>query len=102
MATITGTPKFQFCPRCGTGLQPRNIGGQERSACGPEGWPAGMFGLQMNQVIIAYHVRATGTIQLGEELRACKRIGKQQLRPWHFGTGLAVRDWLQRHGSTTA
>ena len=49
---------------------------------------------RMNQVIIAYHVRATGTIELGEELRASKHIAKHLLRPWDFGTGLAVRDWL--------
>ena len=53
---------------------------------------------RMNQVIIAYHVLATGTIRLGEELRASKRIAKQELRPWDFGTGLAVRDWLQQQG----
>jgi len=51
---------------------------------------------QMNQVIMAYHVRAEGTIRLGEELRAVKRIDPARLRPWDFGTGFAVRDWLQR------
>ncbi len=50
---------------------------------------------RMNQLIIAYHVQATGTIRLGEELRAWKHVAKHQLRPWDFGTGLAVRDWLQ-------
>ncbi|MND00921.1 hypothetical protein D3C83_197090 [compost metagenome] len=48
----------------------------------------------MNQVIIAFHVQAAGTIRLGEELRAAKHVGKHALRPWDFGTGLAVRDWL--------
>jgi len=56
---------------------------------------------RMNQVIIAYHVQATGTIRLGAELRASKHIAKNRLQPWDFGTGLAVRDWLrQLHGDT--
>lgn len=52
---------------------------------------------QMNQIIMAYHVRADGVIRLGEELRAVKRIDPARLRAWDFGTGLAVRDWLQRN-----
>lgn len=50
---------------------------------------------QMNQIIIAFHVRAEGSIRLGEELRAVKRVEPAKLRPWDFGTGLAVRDWLR-------
>lgn len=50
---------------------------------------------QMNQIIMAFHVRAEGTIRLGEELRAVKRVEPAKLRPWDFGTGLAVRDWLR-------
>ncbi|HEY7840083.1 MAG TPA: NUDIX domain-containing protein [Gammaproteobacteria bacterium] len=50
---------------------------------------------QMNQIIIAFHVRAEGSIRLGEELRAVKRVEPAKLRPWDFGTGLAVRDWLK-------
>ena len=53
---------------------------------------------RMNQVIIAYHVLATGTIRLGEELRASKHIAKHRLQPWDFGTGPAVRDWLRQQG----
>jgi len=48
-----------------------------------------------NQVVIAYHIRATGKIALGEELEACKAIPPEKLRPWPMGTGLAVRDWLK-------
>lgn len=48
----------------------------------------------MNQVIITYHVTATGEIQLGEELAAFKRIALDKLRPWPMGTGEAVRDFL--------
>ena len=47
-----------------------------------------------NELIVAYHVRASGEIALGEELEAYKRIAIAKLRPWPFGTGHAVRDWL--------
>jgi hypothetical protein len=48
----------------------------------------------MNQVIMAYHVRAEGTIILGEELADYKHVLPALLRPWPMGTGEAVRDWL--------
>ena len=48
-----------------------------------------------NELIIAYHVPATGTITLGEELINYRRIAPEKLRPWDFGTGLALRDWLE-------
>ena len=51
---------------------------------------------RMNQVIIAYHIIGTGTIRLGDELADYKRIRPEKLRPWPFGTGEAVRDWLAR------
>lgn len=47
-----------------------------------------------NEVIIAYHVRASGEIVLNEELAEYRLIAPEKLRPWDFGTGLAVRDWL--------
>ncbi len=49
---------------------------------------------RMNQVIVAYHVRATGRITLGEELADYKRVPPDKLRPWPEGTGVAVREWL--------
>lgn len=52
--------------------------------------------LEQNQVIIAYHAEATGEVSLGHELAATKRIVPDRLRPWGFGTGHAVRDWLAR------
>jgi len=52
----------------------------------------------MNQVILAYHARAAGEIRLGDELDAFRVIPVDKLKPWSFGTGLAVRDWLaSRH-----
>jgi len=49
-----------------------------------------------NELIIAYHVPAAGELRLNEELIDYRRIAPAKLRPWEFGTGLALRDWLQR------
>lgn len=54
--------------------------------------------LERNQLILAYHVIAKGSIRLGEELQEFKRISPDKLRPWPFGTGPAVRDWLAGKG----
>ncbi len=51
---------------------------------------------QQNQVIIAYHVRAAGEIKLNHELDDFKIVPPQEIRPWEFGTGLALRDWLEQ------
>ena len=48
-----------------------------------------------NQLILAFHVRAQGEIVIGPELADIKSIPPDKLRPWPFGTGLAVRDWLE-------
>ena len=50
---------------------------------------------EMNQLILAYHVRAWGDVRVGEELAAVKHIHPDELRPWSRGTGPAVRDWLE-------
>jgi hypothetical protein len=50
----------------------------------------------MNQIILAYHVRAAGEVVLGEELAGYKAVPVERLRPWGLGTGEAVRDWLAR------
>jgi NADH pyrophosphatase NudC (nudix superfamily) len=52
-----------------------------------------------NELIVAFHVRATGTVQLGDELEAVKRVPPGKLRAWPFGTGLAVQAWLDRRGA---
>ncbi|MDG4554353.1 MAG: NUDIX domain-containing protein [Candidatus Competibacter sp.] len=49
---------------------------------------------EMNQLILAFHVPARGTIALGEELADIKRVPVERLKPWAIGTGPAVRDWL--------
>ena len=52
----------------------------------------------MNQVIIAYHVTATGTIALNEELDDYKHVPLERCRVWPGGTGMALRDWLRTRG----
>ena len=53
---------------------------------------------QMNQVIIAYHVQANGTITLGEELDDFPHVPLQECKAWSAGTGFALRDWLRSKG----
>jgi hypothetical protein len=48
------------------------------------------------ELIVAYHVVGEGEARVGEELETIKRVRPEKLRPWPFGTGLAVRDWLAR------
>jgi len=58
------------------------------------------FGLysffEQNQLLIVYHVSASGELSLGEELAEIKLIPAEKVRPWPFGTGIAVRDWLEK------
>ena len=74
-----------------------------REELGLEASLGGLIGLYpfsaMNQLIIAYHVRATGEICLGDELDQYKLISPTALKPWSFGTGLAVADWLKQRTS---
>lgn len=55
---------------------------------------------RMNQIIIAYHVIAEGTVNLGEELIEWKKLPLEQIKPWPAGTGYAVRDLQIRRGFT--
>lgn len=63
---------------------------------------ASLFGVypfaRMNQVLLAYHVRARGEIRLNEELAEYRLIAPERLVPWPEGTGPAVRDWLSNQG----
>jgi NAD+ diphosphatase len=52
----------------------------------------------MNQVIIAYHVPAHGTVSLNEELDDFRHVPLHECRAWSSGTGLALRDWLRSKG----
>jgi NAD+ diphosphatase len=53
---------------------------------------------QMNQVIIAYHVPASGTIALNEELDDFRHVPLADCKAWSGGTGSALRDWLRSKG----
>ncbi len=54
--------------------------------------------LRMNQVIIAYHVRAEGEVRLSPELADYRLYELDELRCWPAGTGYALADWLRTRG----
>ena len=54
--------------------------------------------LRMNQVIIAYHVRACGTVCLSPELLEYRMMAFDELKCWPAGTGYALADWLRSVG----
>lgn len=54
--------------------------------------------MRKNELIIAYHVKATGTIALSEELVDYKLVAPEKMRIWSAGTGFAVADWLSANG----
>ena len=51
-----------------------------------------------NELIIAYHVKATGEITLEDEIAETKLIPKNEVIPWPYATGDAMRDWLRSQG----
>lgn len=53
---------------------------------------------RMNQVIIAYHVLASGTVSLNEELDDHRHVPFEECFYWPAGTGFALRDWLRSKG----
>jgi NAD+ diphosphatase len=53
---------------------------------------------QKNEVMICYHVVASGSIRLGAELSDYRRYQPHELRPWPRATGLAVADWMTARG----
>jgi NADH pyrophosphatase NudC (nudix superfamily) len=55
-----------------------------------------------NELIVAYHVRATGTVTLGDELEQVKAVEPEKLRAWPFGTGQAVQQWLDERAARGA
>lgn len=56
--------------------------------------------MEMNQLILAFHIVATGEILMGEELQEYKCVDPLKIRPWPFGTGPAVKDWLEMRSSS--
>jgi NADH pyrophosphatase NudC (nudix superfamily) len=51
---------------------------------------------QMNQILIAYHISAKGDIKTNEEIAEIKKISVEKVRPWAVGTGVIVKDWLEK------
>lgn len=51
-----------------------------------------------NELIIAFHTPAEGTIALGEELAEVKLLEPSRVKPWPLGTGLALADWMRGRG----
>ncbi|MGQ9484384.1 MAG: NUDIX domain-containing protein [Desulfosoma sp.] len=51
---------------------------------------------EKNQTIVAYHVRATGMLVLGEEIAEVKVLPLEKVRPWDTGTGPAVKEFFKR------
>ena len=59
----------------------------------------GVYDFQrMNQVIIAYHVRAEGEVRLSPELVDWRLYDLPELKCWPAGTGHALADWLRSRG----
>jgi NADH pyrophosphatase NudC (nudix superfamily) len=54
--------------------------------------------MRKNELIIAYHVVATGEIALSEELAEYRLVDPAKVKLWNAGTGHAVADWLQSRG----
>jgi len=59
----------------------------------------GVYDFQrMNQIIIAYHVLASGEIVLSPELAEYRLFRAEALKCWPAGTGYALADWLTARG----
>ncbi len=49
---------------------------------------------QMNQIIMIYHVKASGPITKGDELADYKLVPIEKARGWGSATGIALQEWL--------
>ena len=54
--------------------------------------------MRKNELIIAYHVKASGTVRLSPELLEYRLVEPADLLPWRAGTGYAVADWMRSQG----
>lgn len=52
-----------------------------------------------NQLLIVYHVTVDNEPVPGEELADLREVPVDKLKPWDFGTGPALADWLDAHHS---
>ncbi|MEO8384489.1 MAG: NUDIX domain-containing protein [Betaproteobacteria bacterium] len=51
-----------------------------------------------NEIMLCYHVIATGQIRMSPELIEYRRYQPHELRPWPRATGFAVADWMRSRG----
>jgi NADH pyrophosphatase NudC (nudix superfamily) len=49
----------------------------------------------LNQLLLVFHLTAEGDIVLGSELEDFRVIPIRKLKPWDFGTGIALKEWLE-------
>jgi NADH pyrophosphatase NudC (nudix superfamily) len=54
---------------------------------------------EKNQLILAFHVSARGEVTLSDELAEVRYVSPERLKPWPFGTGHAVKDWLEKRSA---
>ena len=54
--------------------------------------------IRKNELIVAYHVIASGDIALSPELLEYRLVEPAKLRPWRAGTGQALGEWMRRRG----
>ncbi|HEY4072694.1 MAG TPA: NUDIX domain-containing protein [Herbaspirillum sp.] len=54
--------------------------------------------MRKNELIIAYHVKASGTVRLSPELLEYRLVEPSDLLPWRAGTGYALADWMHSRG----
>lgn len=69
-----------------------DLDGEVRGLIGAYAFP------EMNQIILAYHVVASGEITRNHELAEVMRLAPEQVRYWPAATGFAMRDWLEARG----
>ena len=53
---------------------------------------------QKNEVMLCYHVIATGDVTLSAELSEYRRYKPHELKPWPRATGFAVAEWMKKRG----
>lgn len=58
--------------------------------------------MRKNKLILAYHVRASGSVELSPELLEYRLVEPADLRPWRAGTGYALADWMRARGLDVA
>lgn len=72
---------------------------EETSLQASVGGLIGVYDFQrMNQLIIAYHVKARGEIVLSPELAEYRLYAPEQVKCWPAGTGQALAQWLRSRG----